>query len=217
MERHLQSNIVFFFFKGQHAPICSFTHQVSAEHLLCGRLGAGHKVIIHAGRVLALGRPAVWFFLPALWTTQIGFSSLLWTHNEFFAIKLSVISWALMVCLWFLHYVYITLPLKVSPFRYQGTWTHGKMGYLNHRTRRAHTPFLTPFSKGACMLRYFNQVWLFATPFMDRSPPDSSVNGILQARILEWIAVPSSRGSSQPRDRTQVSYISCIGRQVLYH
>ena len=37
---------------------------------------------------------------------------------------------------------------------------------------------------------------------MDCSPPGSSVHGILQARILEWVAMPSSRGSSQPRDRT---------------
>ena len=35
---------------------------------------------------------------------------------------------------------------------------------------------------------------------MDGSPPDSSVHGILQARILEWVAMPSSRGSFQPRD-----------------
>ena len=41
--------------------------------------------------------------------------------------------------------------------------------------------------------------------------------GILQARILEWVAMPSSRGSFQLRDRTLISYISCIGRQVLYH
>ena len=41
--------------------------------------------------------------------------------------------------------------------------------------------------------------------------------GILQARILEWIAMPSSRGSSWPRDGTHVSCVSCIGRQVLYH
>ena len=39
---------------------------------------------------------------------------------------------------------------------------------------------------------------------MDCSPPGSSVHEILQARILEWVAMPSSRGSSQPRDRTQV-------------
>ena len=40
---------------------------------------------------------------------------------------------------------------------------------------------------------------------MDCSPPDSSVHGILQARILEWVAIPSSRGPSQPRDRTCMS------------
>ena len=49
------------------------------------------------------------------------------------------------------------------------------------------------------------------------SPPGSSVPGILQARILEWVAMPSYRGSSQPRGRTQISYLSCIGRQILYH
>ena len=40
---------------------------------------------------------------------------------------------------------------------------------------------------------------------MGCSPSGSSVHGVLQARILEWAAMPSSRGSSQPRDRTQVS------------
>ena len=40
------------------------------------------------------------------------------------------------------------------------------------------------------------------------SPPGSSVHGILQARILEWVAMPFSRGSSQPRDQTQVSSIA---------
>ena len=39
-------------------------------------------------------------------------------------------------------------------------------------------------------------------------PMDHTVHGILQARILEWVAIPSSRGSSQPRDRTQVSHIT---------
>ena len=51
---------------------------------------------------------------------------------------------------------------------------------------------------------------------MDRSPPGSSVHRILQARILEWISMPSSRGSSRPRDQTHILYASCIGRQVLY-
>ena len=49
---------------------------------------------------------------------------------------------------------------------------------------------------------------------MDCSPPGSSVCGIFQARILEWVAIASSRGSSCPRDGT---HVSCIGRQILYH
>ena len=39
-------------------------------------------------------------------------------------------------------------------------------------------------------------------------PMDCMVHGILQARILEWVAIPFSRGSSQPRDQTQVSHIA---------
>ena len=52
---------------------------------------------------------------------------------------------------------------------------------------------------------------------MDRSPASSSVHGILQARIPEWVAISFSRGSSLPRDQTHISYVSCIGRWVLYH
>ena len=43
---------------------------------------------------------------------------------------------------------------------------------------------------------------------MDCSPPGSSVHGILQAGILGWVAMPSSRGFSHPRDQTQVSHIA---------
>ena len=43
---------------------------------------------------------------------------------------------------------------------------------------------------------------------MDCSPPGFSVHGILQARILEWVAIPFSRGSSRPRDRTLISFIA---------
>ena len=46
---------------------------------------------------------------------------------------------------------------------------------------------------------------------MDCSPPGSSIHWILQARILEWVAISFSRGSSQPRDRTQVSRIAGVG------
>ena len=43
---------------------------------------------------------------------------------------------------------------------------------------------------------------------VDCSPPGSSIHGILQARILDWVAISFSRGSSRPRDRTQVSCIA---------
>ena len=52
---------------------------------------------------------------------------------------------------------------------------------------------------------------------MDCSPPGSPLHGILQARILEWVAISSSRGSSRPRDWTCVSCISGIDGRVLYH
>ena len=50
----------------------------------------------------------------------------------------------------------------------------------------------------------------------DCSPPGFSAHGILQARILEWVAISSSRGSFQSRDWTHVSWVSCIGRQALW-
>ena len=56
-------------------------------------------------------------------------------------------------------------------------------------------------------------VQLFCDP-MDCSTPGSSAHGISQARILEWVAISSSRGCSCSRDQTQVS---CIGRQIIYH
>ena len=52
---------------------------------------------------------------------------------------------------------------------------------------------------------------------MDCSLPGSSVHGILQVRLLEWVAISSSRGSSQPRDPTHIFYVSLIGGRPLYH
>ena len=65
------------------------------------------------------------------------------------------------------------------------------------------------------MLSHFSCVRL-CDP-MECSPPSSFVLGILQTRIVEWVAMPSYMGSYQPRDGTCVSYVSCIGRQVFYH
>ena len=56
-------------------------------------------------------------------------------------------------------------------------------------------------------------VWIFCSP-MDHTLSGSSVPGISQAGILEWDAISFSRGSSQPRDQTCISYID---RQILCH
>ena len=54
---------------------------------------------------------------------------------------------------------------------------------------------------------------LFCDP-KDGSPPGSSVHGISQARILEWVVISSSKASSRHRDQT---HVSCAGRRILYH
>ena len=52
---------------------------------------------------------------------------------------------------------------------------------------------------------------------MDSRPPGSSVHEISQARILEWVTMSLSRGSSPPRDQTCVSCVSYVGRWILYN
>ena len=68
----------------------------------------------------------------------------------------------------------------------------------------------------ACVISHFSRVQLFATPWTVACQAPLSM-GILQARILGWLAMPSSSGSSRARDRTCICYISCIGRWVLDH
>ena len=62
------------------------------------------------------------------------------------------------------------------------------------------------------LFRHMHAKSLQSCPFlcdpMDCSPPDFSVHGFLQARILKWVAISFSRGSPQPRDWTQISHIA---------
>ena len=68
----------------------------------------------------------------------------------------------------------------------------------------------------ACVLSHFSRDQFFVT--LDYSLPGSSVPGILQARILEWVAMPSSRDLPHPGSSPRlVSYVSYMGRQALYH
>ena len=60
------------------------------------------------------------------------------------------------------------------------------------------------------------QLCLTLCPLMDCSLPGSSVHEILQARALKLVAILSSRVSSRLRDQTRISYVSYIGRRVLY-
>ena len=71
-----------------------------------------------------------------------------------------------------------------------------------------HIYFFQEVSKKDAVLCLVTQSCLTLCNLMDCSPPGSSVHGDAQARILKWVAMPSSRGSSQPRDQTKVSHIA---------
>ena len=102
---------------------------------------------------------------------------------------------------------YINLYIKVSTMRNKVILNFKKVG-------RRHSLWLSVLSS-TCMLAKSHST--LCNP-MNCGPPGSSVHTLLQARTLEWwAAMPSSRGSSQLRDRTLVSYVSCIGRRAVYH
>ena len=106
----------------------------------------------------------------------------------------------------------------------RGTWRAAVHGVKNSRTRlsdRTTTKEAWDSTEGsvcevcapAKALRSFLTLWDPA----HCGTPGSSVHGLLQARIFQWVAIPSSRGSSWLQDQTCVSYVSCTGRQVCYH
>ena len=88
--------------------------------------------------------------------------------------------------------------------------------YCGHEA--SDTQILTPAAYCcACVHAQLLPSWPALCDPMDSSPPGSSVHGILQGRILEWIAVPFSRGFSWPMDGTCISYISCIAGGFFTH
>ena len=86
----------------------------------------------------------------------------------------------------------------------QGTWSRLKARSACWGTEFVHhsTIFLFALAHGVYLL----QSCLTLCDTMDCSQPDSSVHGILQARILEWVAISFSKGPFRPRDRTLISY-----------
>ena len=74
--------------------------------------------------------------------------------------------------------------------------------------------YFTEYMKHVHILRYLvAQLCLILCNSLDCSPPGFSVHRIFQARILEWIAISSARGSSLPRDQIHIFSVSCIGKQ----
>ena len=104
--------------------------------------------------------------------------------------------------------------LKMTP----NPWVHGMLEECQyqqtHWNERNH---MCTQTHRCAVLSRVSCVQLFAAPWTVSSLSISSVHGILQARILEWIAMPSSRGSSWLKDWTRISYASCIDRWALYH
>ena len=85
-----------------------------------------------------------------------------------------------------------------------------RFSYIGERKRkkereREPTHSRVCFSSSLC-----SQLCLTLCDPKDCSPPGSSVHGILKARMLEWVAISSSRGTSPPRDQTCMSSVSCI-------
>ena len=72
----------------------------------------------------------------------------------------------------------------------------------------------------SAIVLYFSSLVTKSSPTIvtpkDHRLPSSSVHGIFQARILQWLAIPFSRRSSQPRDQIHISCIFCLGRWILY-
>ena len=96
-------------------------------------------------------------------------------------------------------------PPTVSPFRAVST-----------RLQASDTSFFAIWTWWVMRAKSLQSCLTLCNP-VDCNPPGSSVQGILQARILEWVGISFSRVSSWPRDPTHISYVSCIGKWVLYH
>ena len=109
---------------------------------------------------------------------------------------------------------YSVKNLAVNAREQQETWVRCCVGRIPWRRKWQPTPVFLPgrscgqkslVGYSLCICAKLLQLCLTLCDLTDCSPPGSSVHGILQARILGWVAVFFSRGSSQPRDRTCVS------------
>ena len=104
-----------------------------------------------------------------------------------------------------------------SSLQIRSAWMNILIIWFFQNTSQRYTDTSLVFSLCVCVcvcvcVCSLSRVQLFA--ILWTSLPGSSVHGIFQARILEWIAISCSRGSSRPRDQT---HILCFGRRILCH
>ena len=123
--------------------------------------------------------------------------------------------WDFFVCAWDIHWIE-SRDKEGTGHGYTAVLTSSIYAFLLHFPNE---PFLEVPNITATRVGHFAVVeslsrdWLFCDS-MNCSPPGCSVHGIFQARILEWVAISFSRGSSWPRDGT---HIFCTDRWILYH
>ena len=101
--------------------------------------------------------------------------------------------------------------------RRKNNFNHTACSHMIPRALSLSSLWILPWKKKCCVLCICAQLCPTLCGPMDCSPPGSSVHGIFQVSILEWVPMSSSRGSSQLRDQAWDSRVSCIGRQSLYH
>ena len=107
--------------------------------------------------------------------------------------------------------------LTAATERLGASWGQGPPSAVSncppHSTQQSPTDAIN--TRCACLLSHSAVSNSFATLWTVAH--QATVHGVSQAGILEWVAISSSRGSSQPRDRTHVSWVSCNSRWILYH
>ena len=109
------------------------------------------------------------------------------------------------------------LPYWVYACMHTHTHTHTWISLPVHSQRTACQMKFFPSSPHVCVQPALLQSCPTLCDSGDCSLSGCSVHGILQARILEWVAMPSSSESFWSRNGTYISYISSFGRRVLYH
>ena len=97
-------------------------------------------------------------------------------------------------------------------FDYGGAYTHEPI-YQTHQTEQLKYVYFM-CEKRVCMVSHFSHVWLCATLWTVAHPAPLTMGF---SRQEYWSGLPFSRGSSRPRHRTHISYVSCICRWVLSH